>query len=55
MVSCYLAVFGGHWSSANRDIMHLICHVTSKGDVIKGSHGFTGVIGDMFLVCHVIS
>ena len=50
-VSCYLAVFGGHWSGANRDILHLICHVTSKGDVIKGSHGFMGVIGEiMFLV-----
>ena len=41
MVSRHIAQFGAHRSSANAEAMSpQICHVTSKGQVIKGSLDF---------------
>ena len=34
----YLAILGCHWPNASRDIIYLICHVTSENHVIKGSN-----------------
>ena len=30
-------MFGGHWSSANGDIIKLICHMTSQNNIIEKS------------------
>ena len=40
MVSHYLAMFDGHWSSAREDINNLICHVILQKHVIEGSSNF---------------
>ena len=29
------SMFGGHWSSASRDIKYLVCHITSQNNVIE--------------------
>ena len=39
-VSQHLAMFGGHWSSASRDIKYLICHMNLQNHVIEGSSNF---------------
>ena len=36
------AYFGGHESSADGDIVYLICHVTSHDHLIEGSCKFIG-------------
>ena len=40
MMSHYLAMFDGHWSSAREDINNLICHVILQKHVIEGSSNF---------------
>ena len=40
MESHHLAMFGVHWSSASRDIKHLICHMTSQKLLIEESSNF---------------
>lgn len=35
-------MFGGHWSNISGDLMHLICHFTSKDYAIEKSRDFTG-------------
>ena len=39
-VSHQLAMFGGQWSIANRDVKYLIYHVTSQKYVTEGSSNF---------------
>ena len=40
MVSHYLTMFDGHWSSAVEDTNSLTCHVTLQKHVVEGSSNF---------------
>ena len=48
MVSCHLAMFGGHWSSASGNIKHLNCYMTSQNYVAEESCNF---MSESFLLC----
>ena len=50
MVSHYLAMFGGLWSSASEDTRFLICNVTLQNHMIQGSRNFISASSSWYII-----
>ena len=48
-VSHHLVMFSSYWSSANVDIMYLICQVTLQDHMIEGSFDFISGCSSLYV------
>ena len=54
VVSHHLVMYSGHWSSASRDMIYLICPIISQDHVIKESSDLMGGSFSMYATCLLI-